>query len=199
MTTNTIPSLILASTSPYRRTLLERLELAFSCEPPKVDEAPKEGEAPRDLAVRLAQEKALNVSTRFPEAIVIGGDQVASRDGQPIGKPGTRERAIAQLTACQGKEVLFHSGVAIAREGQVIGTKCRDTVVTFRNLPVGALEDYVDRDRPLDCAGSFKWEGLGISLFESLRSDDPTALEGLPLIDVVEMLRDFGVNILNIN
>ena len=196
MTTNSQPSLILASTSPYRRKLLERLQLVFSCEAPDVDETPLDGEAPRDLAVRLAQEKALNVSSRLPNAVVIGSDQVASRDGLPIGKPGTRERAISQLLACQGKEVLFHTGVAIAREGQIISAKSCDTVVTFRNLPVCALEDYVDRDLPLDCAGSFKWEGLGISLFKALRSDDPTALEGLPLIDVVEMLSECGVNTL---
>ncbi len=191
------PKLILASTSPYRRRLLERLQLPFSCLPPEVEETPLKDESPAALARRLASEKARAVSRSFPTALVIGSDQVAALDGNSLGKPGTSANACEQLRACSGRSVHFHTAVSLARGGQEVELACIDTQVSFRSLTDAQIADYVEREQPLDCAGSFRWEALGIALFTCLKSTDPTALEGLPLIETVNMLKRQGITILN--
>ena len=181
--------LILASTSPYRRRLLDRLGVVFRCVAPDVDEEPASGEAPRDLAARLAREKALAVARQFPDARVLGSDQTASVGDQRLGKPGTEARARKQLALCSGRTVHFYTAVALAIGGRICEERCVRTEVVFRPLTEGEIAEYVALEQPLDCAGSFRWEGPGIGLFEALRSDDPTALEGFPLISVAAMLR----------
>ena len=183
--------LILASSSRYRRELLERLRLPFHISRPDVDETPQPGEAPAALARRLALAKAAAIARQQPEAWIIGSDQVATVDSQPLGKPGTRENAIAQLGALSGREVQFHTAVCLVRGKDVL--KALDTTrVRFRELQAETIERYVDAEQPLDCAGSFKSEGLGIALFERIDSRDPTALVGLPLIALSKMLREAG-------
>lgn len=186
------PPLILGSTSVYRRELLSRLRLPFDCARPDVDETPRAGESPLALATRLALAKAEDVAARQPGAWVIGSDQVAELDGAPLGKPGGREAAIAQLAAMSGRSVVFHTALALARSGQSALQAVDRTVVVFRDLHGDEIARYVDAERPFDCAGSFKCEGLGISLFEAIRSDDPTALVGLPLIATARLLRSAG-------
>jgi septum formation protein len=186
--------LILASTSRYRRELLERLRLPFHTARPMVDEDPYPEELPQALAQRLAGAKALAVSTSNPDAWVLGSDQVAALGPALLGKPGTREVAIAQLAAMSGREVHFHTAATL-RRGQVVFEVLDTTVVVFRRLHDAEIARYVDTELPLDCAGSFKAEGLGISLFESIRSSDPTALVGLPLIAVARMLRQAGYDL----
>jgi septum formation protein len=185
--------LILASTSSYRRELLGRLRLPFAVVPPGVDETPRPGEAPADLALRLSVEKARAVAARHPGALVIGSDQVAMLDGEPIGKPGSLERAREQLARLSGREVEYHSALAVTdgarvERGDVI-TRCR-----FRPLTPAAIEAYLRADQPFDSAGSAKAESLGIALMESVASDDPTAIIGLPLIALTGMLMSFGLN-----
>jgi len=186
------PPLILGSTSIYRRGLLDRLRLPFTCERPDVDETPGDSEAPDALAIRLAQAKAEDVAARMPGAWVIGSDQVAALDGRPLGKPGDRDAAIAQLTAMSGRSVVFHTALALARAGQPTLQAQDRTEVVFRTLQADGIARYVDAEQPFDCAGSFKCEGLGIVLFEAIRSDDPTALVGLPLIATARLLRAAG-------
>ena len=186
------PPLILGSTSAYRRGLLDRLRLPFTCERPEVDETPGDREAPDALAIRLAQAKAEEVAARIPGAWVIGSDQVAALDGRPLGKPGGRDAAIAQLTAMSGRSVIFHTALALARAGQPTLQAQDRTEVVFRTLQADEIARYVDAEQPFDCAGSFKCEGLGIVLFEAIRSDDPTALVGLPLIATARLLRTAG-------
>jgi septum formation protein len=186
--------LILASRSPYRRALLERLRLPFRCMAADVDESPRPGETPVELAERLAAQKALAVSARDPAALVIGSDQVASRDGVAFGKPGTTERAREQLRRSSGRIVHFHTAVALARGGELVDQCCEPFAVHFRELSDGEIARYVELEQPLDCAGSFRWEQLGIALFSALRGDDPTALEGLPLIRLTAMLAHQGLN-----
>lgn len=183
--------LILASTSRYRRELLERLRLPFHVARPEVDESPVAGEAPRGLAQRLARAKAAAISALQPEAWVIGSDQVAALDAQPLGKPGTRENALAQLGAMSGREIRFHTALCLMR-GDACLEAMDTTTVKFRVLQSEEIERYVDAEQPLDCAGSFKSEGLGITLFEAIDSQDPTALVGLPLIPLSRMLREAG-------
>lgn len=188
-----LPRLILASTSPYRRELLTRLRLPFDTIAPGVDEAPRPGEQPADLALRLAVAKARAVSATQPGAVVIGSDQVATVDGAPIGKPGDFERARAQLRMLSGREVAFHSALAVT-DGQRttqadVVTHCR-----FRALPDAAIDAYLHAEAPFDTAGSAKAESLGIALMESIRSDDPTAIIGLPLIALTGMLAQFGLD-----
>lgn len=183
--------LILASTSRYRRELLERLRLPFHVARPDLDETPQPGESPSALARRLAQGKALAIAAQQPEAWVIGSDQVAALETQALGKPGTRENAVAQLGAMSGREIRFHTAVCLVR-GEVLLEAMDTTLVSFRDLQADEIERYVDAEQPLDCAGSFKCEGLGITLFEHIESRDPTALVGLPLIAVAHLLRLAG-------
>ncbi|MCD9008199.1 Maf family nucleotide pyrophosphatase [Luteimonas sp. XNQY3] len=184
--------LVLGSTSTYRRALLDRLRLPFTCERPEVDETPGDGEASDALAIRLARAKAEDVAARTPGAWVIGSDQVAALDGRPLGKPGGRQAAIAQLTAMSGRSVVFHTALALARAGKPTLQAQDRTEVVFRTLRTDEIARYVDAEQPFDCAGSFKCEGLGIALFEAIRSDDPTALVGLPLIATARLLRAAG-------
>jgi septum formation protein len=192
-----MPELILASTSSYRRELLRRLGLHFGVEKPLVDEAALAGEAPRALAKRLAREKALAVARRFPGAVVIGSDQVAEHDARALGKPGTRERACEQLSGFSGQTVHFHTALCVLQcmsegDAPIAHTHVSLTRVRFRRLLRAEIERYVDREQVLDCAGSFKSEGLGIALFDAIDSDDPSALIGLPLIKLADILRNFG-------
>jgi len=185
------PPLILASTSKYRRELLERLRIPFEVVSPKVDETPLTGEGTLDLALRLAHAKAAAVAIEHPHAWVIGSDQVADLCGAAIGKPGNFERALAQLQLMRGATVTFQTALCLMK-GNVQTTLCVPTEVTFRKLPDSVLEAYLLAEKPYDCAGSAKSEGLGISLLESIKSDDPSALIGLPLIALTGLLRDAG-------
>ena len=193
--TDGTPELVLASTSRYRRELLARLAPGFRVVGPEVDETPLAGEAPIALAVRLAEAKALAVAKAAPGAIVVGSDQVAELDGRPIGKSGSRDAAIAQLAASSGRTIAFHTAVAVvdARTAPpTIRAACDRTDVVFRTLSAAEIARYVDRENPIDCAGSFKAEAAGIALFERIRSEDPTALIGLPLIALAKLLRAAG-------
>ena len=188
----TTAPLVLASTSRYRRELLARLRLPFEVDKPDVDETPLAGEAPHDLALRLAMAKAEAVAALHPGSRVIGSDQVATFDGHLLGKPGHRSAAIDQLRRMSGREVVFLTAVAVAREDADTTAEIDRTVVRFRSLSDDAIERYVDAEQPFDCAGSFKCEGLGIVLFEAIDSSDPTALIGLPLIATARLLRQAG-------
>ena len=187
--------LVLASTSRYRRELLARLVADFRVVAPDVDETPRAGEAPADLASRLAEAKARAVALRCPGAVVIGSDQVAELDGRPVGKPGGRDAALAQLVASSGRTVVFHTAVCVA-DARTAPPKVQAamdrTDVVFRTLGLDEIARYVDRENPLDCAGGFKSEGAGIALFERIESRDPTALIGLPLIALASLLRAAG-------
>jgi septum formation protein len=185
------PPLILASTSIYRRELLGRLRIPFEVISPKVDETPLAGESTLNLALRLAQAKAAAVAKQYPDAWVIGSDQVADLCGAAIGKPGNFERAMSQLQLMRGQTVTFHTALCLIKD-DVQTTLCVPTEVTFRTLTDDVLEAYLLAEEPYDCAGSAKSEGLGISLLESIKSDDPTALVGLPLIALTSLLRDAG-------
>ncbi|MCB2261658.1 MAG: Maf-like protein [Candidatus Thiosymbion ectosymbiont of Robbea hypermnestra] len=189
------PPLILASGSPFRRALLERLGIPFTTVTPDVDETRRPGESPQGLVVRLAEAKAGAVAENHPDALVIGSDQVAYLDGAVIGKPGDRERAIAQLTRASAREVVFYTGLCLLdmANGRA-QTCCEPFRVHFRPLSRAQIEGYIDRERPFDCAGSFKSEGLGITLFERLEGNDPNALIGLPLIRLVAMLESAGID-----
>jgi septum formation protein len=187
--------LILASTSRYRHALLQRLQLPFDVEAPGVDETPLPGEAPAALAQRLALEKARAVAQRHPGAVVIGSDQVADLAGQAIGKPHTHERAVQQLRAMSGRSVVFHTAVAVVRQNAgVAEVRLSPVVVRFRDLSDEEIETYLRREQPYDCAGSAKSEGLGIALLHSVESQDPTALIGLPLSTVCELMRVAGLD-----
>jgi len=186
--------LLLASTSPYRRALLERLRLPIRPARPDVDETPLPGEDGPALAQRLARAKAAAIAAQHPESWIVGADQVAELDGQPIGKPGHRDGALAQLTAMSGRAVRFHTAVCLVR-GDVRHDALDVTEVRFRVLQAAEIERYLDAEQPFDCAGSFKCEGLGIALFEAIDTRDPTALVGLPLIALSAMLREAGFEV----
>lgn len=188
---------ILGSTSLYRQELLSRLRMPFDTARPDIDETPLPGEAPATLARRLALAKARAVSLRFPEAVVIGSDQVADLDGEALGKPGTHDRAVAQLRRMRGKTVVFQTAVAVVCAAS--GFEQQDLAavkVAFRDLDDQEIERYLRAEKPYDCAGSAKSEGLGIALLSRIDSDDPSALVGLPLIRTCHMLRAAGVSIL---
>lgn len=190
-------NIVLASSSPYRKELLSRVLNDFSCESPDIDETPFPDEEPVEHVARLAEQKAMTVSLNHPDSIIIGSDQICVLDGQILGKPHTEEKAIQQLQACSGKTVIFYTSLCVLESGQQ--AKTIDVVVTevsFRVLEKGEIERYVQREQPLDCAGSFKAESLGITLFESLSSKDPTALIGLPLITLAQSLRKLGVQVI---
>ncbi len=188
--------LILASTSRYRRELLSRLRIEFDVEAPGVDETPCVGESPRALAARLALAKARAVAARFPQAVVIGSDQVADLDGEALGKPGDHARATAQLRRMCGRTVVFQTAVAVVCGAT--GFEQADLApvrVVFRDLADDAIERYLRAEQPYDCAGSARSEGLGIALLDATDSDDPSALVGLPLIRTCRMLRAAGLEL----
>jgi septum formation protein len=189
------PPLILGSTSHYRRELLERLRVPFEVVSPEVDEAPLALEPPAALAQRLALAKARAVSALHPDAVVIGSDQVADLDGEPIGKPGSHERAVAQLRAMRGRSVVFQTAVAVVCSATgYVGTALVPVTVRFRVLTDADIEHYLRTEQPYDCAGSAKCETLGIALLDAIESDDPTALVGLPLIRTSALLREAGID-----
>lgn len=186
-----LPPVLLASTSRYRAERLASLNLPFEQARPDMDETPLPGETPFDLALRLARGKAQSLAASYPNYLIIGSDQTAAdARGELLDKPGTVQRAIEQLTRCSGSELTFYSGVALAgttEEAWVVTTE-----VVFRDLTRAEIERYIEQESPLDCAGSFKVEALGITLFQSVRSDDPNALIGLPLISLASKLRQVG-------
>jgi septum formation protein len=190
-------AVVLGSTSRYRRELLERLRLPFTVAAPDVDETPLAYEPPLALAQRLALAKAQAVAAQYPQAVVIGSDQVADLHGEPLGKPGTRQRAVAQLQRMRGQTVVFHTALAVVC--LATGFEQQDVAqvrVLFRDLSDAEIEAYLLAEQPYDCAGSAKSEGLGIALLERIDNDDPTALIGLPLIRTARMLRAAGVALL---
>lgn len=191
-----MPQLILASTSPYRRALLDRLQLEYVTASPEVDEARLPGEKASDLVLRLAQAKARAVAPRFPDGLIIGSDQVAALDDRILGKPLTHERAVEQLRMLSGRRLTFFTGVCLYNAAEARAHTDIVTVeVTFRELSDDTIERYLQREQPYHCAGSFKSEALGIVLVCAIEEDDPTALIGLPLIRLIDMLRTEGVHL----
>jgi septum formation protein len=190
-------ALILGSTSRYRRELLQRLRVPFDVVSPDVDETPLTGEAPHALATRLALAKAKAVAAMHPQAVVIGSDQVADLNGEPLGKPGTHERAVIQLQRMRGQTVIFQTAVSVVCQASNFEqTELAQIKVRFRDLSDAEIEAYLRAEEPYDCAGSAKSEGLGIVLVERIDNDDPTALVGLPLIRTCRMLTAAGVRLL---
>ena len=191
-------TLILGSTSTYRRDLLARLHIPFEVAAPDVDETPLPDEAPHALAKRLALAKAKAVAAKFPEGVVIGSDQVADLHGQSLGKPGTHDRAVTQLRMMRGQTVVFQTAVSVVcLESGFEESSLAAVRVTFRDLTDREIENYLRIEQPYDCAGSAKSEGLGIALLASIDSDDPTALVGLPLIRTCKMIQAAGIEILS--
>lgn len=191
-----MPRLILASSSPYRRTLLERLGLPFAWAAPAIDEAPQRGETAGQLTQRLALSKARALAGRFPEHLIIGSDQVLLLDGQPVSKPGHHVAAFEQLSRCSGRTLRVSTGLCLLNSATGhYQLACEPFDVSFRELDSDSIERYLRREQPYDCAGSFKAEGLGISLFRALNGDDPNSLIGLPLIRLCEMLRKENVQL----
>lgn len=193
----TAPQLILASSSIYRRELLERLQIPFTCHAPEVDETPLNGELPQQTALRLAQQKARKIAESQPTALIIGCDQVATLDDLQLGKPLTHDNAVRQLRLMRGREVTFHSALCLynAATGSM-QAEAVPYIVRFRNLDDQQIERYLFKEQPYHCAGSAKSEGLGIALIESMHGDDPNALIGLPLIRLVGMLHNEGVDVI---
>ncbi|MGZ5819286.1 MAG: Maf-like protein [Burkholderiaceae bacterium] len=190
------PRLILGSSSKYRKELFTRLRIPFDVVVPDIDETPHPGESPEATALRLAQEKAMEIAARIPNALIIGSDQVATLNGEQIGKPGSHKNALMQLQKMRGNKVIFHTALCVVDNRQTpqdIQVENVQTFVTFRNLPDAELDSYLKIEQPYDCAGSAKNEGLGIGLIEKIESTDPTALTGLPLIALTTMLRHAGV------
>jgi septum formation protein len=189
--------LVLASTSPYRRQLLGRLQVPFEVADPRVDETPLPGEAPEALCLRLAIAKAQAVAEAFPDALIVGSDQVAELDGRALSKPGDHANAVAQLRAMRGRTIRFLTAIAVhdAADNRTL-SRVVPTEVAFRDCSDAAIERYLALDRPYDCAGSAKSESLGIALIRSLRGDDPNALIGLPLIALVDLLAEHGSPVL---
>ena len=190
-------ALILGSTSRYRRELLERLRVPFDVVSPDVDETPLTGEAPHALATRLALAKAKAVAALHPHAVVIGSDQVADLNGEPLGKPGTHERAVLQLQRMRGQTVVFQTAVSVVCQASGFEqTELAQIKVRFRDLSDAEIEAYLRAEEPYDCAGSAKSEGLGIALLDAIDNDDPTALIGLPMIRTARLLRAAGIDLL---
>lgn len=191
------PPLVLASTSPFRRELLARLGLPFDTAAPDSDESPLPGETPETTALRLSEDKARAVAGRFPQALIIGSDQVAVLDGKIYGKPGTHERAVEQLRTMRGRTVNFFTGLCLlnATTGRA-HVRGIPTLVTFRDLSDAEIENYLRREQPYNCAGAAKSEGLGIAVIARMQGEDPNALVGLPLIALCDLLREEGVAVL---
>lgn len=194
----TVRPLVLASSSPYRRALLARLGVDFETASPDIDERPREGELAADLAERLARSKALALAQRFPGHWIIGSDQVAALpDGSGLSKPGNHENAFRQLARSSGRTVTFHTGLALLDSATgTLTSLCEPYRVHFRDLSDDEIEHYLRTETPYDCAGSFRMEGLGISLFSALEGRDPNSLVGLPLIALMDLLRDWGLDVL---
>ena len=191
------PLIVLASTSRYRRELLERLRCSFEIQAPLIDEVVLPSETPRDMAIRLAREKAASVATRRPGAIVIGSDQTVDLNGVALQKPMSHEAALIQLQSLQSQTAVFYTALAVnGPQPHQLQLDCVPTTVTFRSLSTPALDSYLRADQPYDCAGAAKIESLGIALIQSVKSDDPTALIGLPLIRLTSMLAALGVDVL---
>jgi septum formation protein len=189
--------LILGSTSRYRKELLTRLRIPFETASPDVDETPHSNESPKDLALRLALAKARAVALKYPEAVVIGSDQVADLEGTPLGKPGNHANAILQLQRMRGKTVIFQTALSVVCIATGFErTDLAEVKVKFRDLSDAEIETYLRAEEPYDCAGSAKSEGLGIALLDAIVNDDPTALIGLPLIKTCQMLREAGMKLL---
>jgi len=188
--------LILASTSPYRKALLERLQVDFVCDSPDIDESPLVGESVQDMVVRLAKFKAEAVAGKYPDALIIGSDQSAELEGEILTKSGNFENAVKQLQKASGKRIVFQTGLCLlnAKTGNS-QTACVPYTVMFKPLTRDMIEHYLKKEQPYNCAGSFKSEGLGISLFEAMEGEDPSALIGLPLIRLVSWLNEAGVAI----
>jgi len=202
MSPSLVPRLILASGSAYRKELLSRLQLPFDVMSPDIDESPLDNEKPAQTALRLAEAKAKAIAKLVDSSLIIGSDQVATLDHEQIGKPGDHARALAQLKKMRGREVIFHTALCLLdnRTASTASTaplqiESVATTVTFRDLPDAELDAYLQIEKPYDCAGSAKNEGLGIALIDHIRSDDPTALTGLPLIALTRMLRAAGVRL----
>ena len=188
--------IILASSSPYRRQLLDRLHLDYECHSPNIDESINDGEQARDYVCRLAQAKAQSIAEKYPQAVVIGSDQCALLDDEILGKPGSHARALEQLRRAQGKTVVFHTGVCVlSLERRYCAVDDVPFEVEFRNLTDKQLKHYLEVEQPYDCAGSFKAEGYGACLFSALRGDDPNALIGLPLLRLTTMLERAGIEV----
>ena len=189
--------LVLASTSRYRRALLERLGIPFSVADPGVAEEARPGEAPEGTARRLAEAKSLAVANRFRDALIIGCDQVAVANGEVLGKPGTHENAVRQLRSLSGREAVFYTAVCVHNTSDGVSRfRLVPSRVTFRKLDDAAIDRYLAREQPYDCAGSAKAEGLGIALIAKMEGEDPSALVGLPLIALVDLLQEQGLNVL---
>ncbi|NVJ65888.1 MAG: septum formation inhibitor Maf [Gammaproteobacteria bacterium] len=191
------PQIILASSSKYRKELLSRILNDFDCIAPDIDETPFPDEEPIEHVARLAEQKALAIAVNHPEAVIIGSDQICVLDGEILGKPGNQENAVKQLSACSGKSVYFYTSLCVTKgRNEPSDITVVTTKVTFKTLSQEHITNYIERENPIDCAGSFKCEGLGIALFEAIESKDPTALIGLPLIDVTRQLHKFGISLL---
>lgn len=189
--------LVLASTSPYRRSLLDRLKIDYVCDSPDIDESPLPGEFIEDMVVRLAVSKARAVAVRHPDALVIGSDQSAELNGRALDKPGNFENAMAQLRQASGQRIVFQTGLCLLNTGSDHQqTACVPYTVVFRELSSEKIERYLNKEQPYNCAGSFKSEGLGITLFEKFEGEDPNALIGLPLIRLIGFLENEGFEIL---
>lgn len=183
------PKLILASTSPFRRSILEKIQVPFDAISPNCDETPLENESPIALVTRLAEQKALSCNIKDPNYLIIGSDQVCVINNQIIGKPLTQENAIQQLQAASGQIITFYTGLSLLNTTTMVAeTVCEEFHVHFRQLTTKQIQNYVNKEMPLYCAGSFKCEGLGIALFDKLEGKDPNALIGLPLISLIDML-----------
>jgi len=192
-----MPHLVLASTSPFRKQVLEKLQLNFNTDSPDIDESRLEGESPEQLVARLAEQKAMAVAQRHPDSLIIGSDQVAVNDGQLLGKPGNHEKAVAQLKSASGKRVTFLTGLCLYNSAT--GDSQVEVVpfgVVFRELDESQIENYLRAEQPYNCAGSFKSEAMGIALFERLEGEDPNTLIGLPLIRLVRMLEAEGMRVI---
>ncbi len=189
--------IVLGSTSPFRKALLERLNIAFTCDAPNIDETPLNNEAVEDMVVRLAIAKAHAIATNHDNALIIGSDQSAVLDGEKLTKPGNFENAFKQLTRASGKTITFQTGLCLlnTKTGN-IQSSCIPYTVAFKTLTPSMIENYLHKEEPYNCAGSFKSEGLGIALFERFEGDDPNALIGLPLIELVNFLSNEGYSIL---
>ncbi len=189
--------LVLASTSSYRRELLQRLQIPFQTAQPGIDETPLAGEDARQTSMRLSREKAIAVKSHYPDALIIGSDQVALLEGEQVGKSGTHENAVRQLRAMRGKSVIFYTALTLlnARDG-AMQTEVAENHVHFRNYTDAEIEFYLRKEQPYDCAGSAKSEGLGIALISRMQGDDPNALIGLPLILLIDMLKVQGMTVL---